>query len=197
LKGRGELRDQPRRTRSRQSTMDPPLLGSFPHALFGLATGTLVLHTALEDAPAAVALTLSMGPAEWLLYRFRSRGLAGLRSNGTARAFRRTTARTVGECLAAYLAALLALTLTTGITGTHLAGLLLLGVVLWTGLLLQSFGAVLGTTTICCVAALAQTAALVTHTGSPHWVGLIVHATAAVAQVTLVCCLLGRVTAHR
>ncbi|MCF1599966.1 hypothetical protein, partial [Streptomyces muensis] len=195
--GRGELRDQPHTTRSRQRTTSPPLLGSFPHALFGLATGTLVLHTALEHAPAAVALTLSMGPAEWLLYRFRSNGLAGLRSSDTPRAFRRTTARTVGRCLAVYLAALLALTLTTGITGTHLAALLLLGVVLWTGLLLQSFGAVLGTTTICCAAALAQTAALVTHTGSPHLIGLIVHATAAVAQVTLVCCLLGRVTAHR
>lgn len=177
--------------------MGPPLLGSLPYAVFGLATGILVLHAALGDPLAAVALTLSMGPAEWLLYRFRSASLAGLRSSGTPRAFRRATARTVAECLAAYLAALLALTLTTGSTGVHLAGLLLLGVVLWTGLLLQSFGAVLGTTTICCVAALAQTVALVTHAGSPHWIGLIVHATAAVAQTALVCALLGRVTAHR
>ncbi|MFE6618322.1 hypothetical protein [Streptomyces sp. NPDC057740] len=196
-KGRGELRDQPRRTRSRQTTTGPPLPGSLPYAVFGLATGTLVLHAALEDALAAVALTLSMGPAEWLLYRFRSASLTGLRSSGTPRAFRHTTARTLTECLAAYLTALLALTLPTGITGMHLAGLLLLGVVLWTGLLLQSFGAVLGTTTICCVAALAQTVALVTHTGSPHWIALTVHASAGVAQTVLVCALLGRVTAHR
>ena len=205
-KGRGAVhdvrlpprgRDQPHRTRSRQEAMGPPLLGSLPYAVFGLATGILVLHAALGDPLAAVALTLSMGPAEWLLYRFRSASLTGLRSSGTPRAFRRATARTVAECLAAYLAALLALTLTTGSTGVHLAGLLLLGVVLWTGLLLQSFGAVLGTTTICCVAALAQTVALVAHAGSPHWIGLIVHATAAVAQTALVCALLGRVTAHR
>lgn len=220
-KGRGAVcdvrlpprgRDQPG-ARSRRTTTGPPLLGSLPYALFGLATGVLVLHTALGDAltgeqrsaPAAVALTLSMGPAEWLLHRFRSSALAGLRASSTARAFWRTTACTVAECLAAYLVTLLALTLASsalwphapGITGVRLAGLLLLGVVLWTGLLLQSFGAVLGTTTICCVAALAQTIALLTHAGSPHWVGMIVHASAAVAQTTLVCGLLGRVTAHR
>ncbi|KMS69817.1 membrane protein [Streptomyces viridochromogenes] len=227
-KGRGAVsdmrpppheRDQPQHTRSRQPTTGPPVLGSLPYACFGLATGVLVLHAALGDAltgeqhsavaaPAAVALTLSMGPAEWLLYRFRSSGLAGLRSSSTPRAFRRTTVFTVVECLAAYLVTLLALSLATaalwphaphaaGIAGVRLAGLFLLGVVLWTGLLLQSFGAVLGAATICCLAALAQTAALLTHTGSPHWAGLIVHGTAAVAQVVLVCALLGRATAHR
>ena len=146
-----------------------------------------------------------MGPAEWLLYRFRSGTLTGMRSTSTARAFRRATVRTAGRCLAAYLAALLALALATSalwpgapqITGVRLAGLLLLGVVLWTGLLLQSFGAVLGTTAICCTAALAQTLALLTHTGSPHWTAPIVHGTAALAQTTLVCVLLGRATAHR
>ncbi|WP_369168789.1 hypothetical protein AB5J49_13130 [Streptomyces sp. R28] len=196
----------------------PGLTGSVPYALFGLGTGVLVLYAALGDvladegagtgavaAPSAVALTLSMGPAEWLLYRFRSGSLAGLRSSSTPRAFWRTTVLTVVECLSGYLAALLALTLATsalwphtpGVSGVRLAGLLLLGVVLWTGLLLQSFGAVLSAATICCVAALAQTVALVTHTGGPHWVGLIVHGTAAVAQAVLVCALLGRVTAHR
>ncbi|MFE6942714.1 hypothetical protein [Streptomyces chartreusis] len=191
------------------------LSASLPYALFGLATGVLVLCTAVEDtlagerhsalAPAAVALTLSMGPAEWLLYRFRSGTLTGLRSTSTARAFRRATMRTAGRCLAAYLAALLGLVLATSavwpgtpqITGVRLAGLLLLGVVLWTGLLLQSFGAVLGTAAICCTAALAQTLALLTHTGSPHWTAPIVHGTAALAQATLVCVLLGRATAHR
>ncbi|MCL8010446.1 hypothetical protein [Streptomyces sp. AS02] len=206
-------RDKPRRTRSRDTTMGPRLSASLPYALFGLATGVLVLYAALGDiltgeqrsAPAAVALTLSMGPAEWLLYRFRSGSLAGLRSSSTPRAFWRTTVITLLKCLSGYLVALLALSLTTaalwphapGIAGVRLAGLLLLGVVLWTGLLLQSFGAVLSAATICCAAALAQTLALVTHSGSPHWIGLIVHGTAAVAQATLVCALLGRATAHR
>jgi hypothetical protein len=224
-KGRGAVsdvrppprgRDKPRRSRSRRTTRGPRLSASYPYALFGLATGALVLHTALGDvltgeehsamaAPSAVALTLSMGPAEWLLYRFRSGSLAGLRASSTPRAFRRTTIRTVVACLAAYLVTLLALALAAsalwphapGVSGVRLAGLLLLGVVLWTGLLLQSFGAVLGATTICCLAALAETLALLTHTGSPHWVGLIVHASAAVAQAALVCALLGRATAHR
>ncbi|MFE5817919.1 hypothetical protein ACFQ6S_31490 [Streptomyces sp. NPDC056479] len=205
-KGRGAAHG----TRSRSATSGPPLIGSLPHALFGLATGVLVLYTALgdsltDDGTGLVALTLSMGPAEWLLYRFRSDSLAGLRSSSTTRAFRRTTLLTVVKCLAGYLAALLALGLAPaalwpqgpGISGVRLAGLLLLGVVLWTGLLLQSFGAVLGATTVCCVAALAQTLALVTHTGSPHWIGPIVQGTAAVALAALVCGLLGRATAHR
>ncbi len=197
-------------------TAAPRLAASLPYALFGLGSGVLVVYGALGDvlageeqsaiaAPAAVALTLSMGPAEWLLYRFRSGGLAGLRSSSTPKAFLRTTARTVVQCLTGYLASLLALSLATsalwphaqGLTGVRLAGLLLLGVVLWTGLLLQSFGAVTGAAAVCCAAALAQTAALVTHTGDPHWVGLIVYGTAAVIQAGLVCALLGRATAHR
>ncbi|MEU9730035.1 hypothetical protein [Streptomyces sp. NPDC048002] len=194
----------------------PGLTGSLPYALFGLGSGVLVVCTALGDvlagqegsavaAPAAVALTLSMGPAEWLLHRFRSAGLAGLRSAGTPRSFRGGTARTVVGCLAAYLAGLLALALVTAALWPHapafdalrLTGLLLLGVVLWTGLLLQSFGAVLGAALVCVPAALAQTLALATHTGDPHTVAVVVYGAAAAAQAALVCALLGRVTAHR
>ncbi|MEV0635764.1 hypothetical protein AB0I77_12480 [Streptomyces sp. NPDC050619] len=200
----------------RQPTTAPRLAASLPYALFGLGSGVLVVYAALGDvlageelsavaAPAAVALTLSMGPAEWLLYRFRSGSLAGLRASGTPRAFRRSTARTVVQCLTGYLAALLALALATSalwphaheLTGIRLAGLLLLGVVLWTGLLLQSFGAITSAATVCCAAALAQTLALITHTGTPHSVELIVYGTAAALQAALVCGLLGRVTAHR
>ncbi|MFI6372032.1 hypothetical protein [Streptomyces sp. NPDC050546] len=194
----------------------PRLTDSLPYALFGLATGVLVLYAALGDvlagetgsavaAPAAVALTLSMGPAEWLLYRFRSDSLAALRSSGTAGAFRRTTVLTVVACLAAYLATLLLLSIAASALWPHspapggirLAVLLLLGVVLWTGLLLQSFGAVTGATAVCCAAALAQTLLLVTHTGDPHPAALAVYGTATVVQGALVCALLGRATAHR
>ncbi|MFD9332434.1 hypothetical protein [Streptomyces sp. NPDC060065] len=202
---------RPRRTAA------PWLAASLPYALFGLGSGVLVLYVALGDvlagdahtavaAPAAVALTLSMGPAEWLLFRFRSGSLAGLRSSGTSKDFWRTTSGTLVRCLTGYLAALFALSLATSALwphapaatgGVRLAGLLLLGVVLWTGLLLQSFGAVLSTASVCCVAALAQTVALAAHAGSPHWVGLIVNGAAAGAQTGLVCGLLGRATAHR
>ncbi|MEU3844847.1 hypothetical protein AB0E88_33060 [Streptomyces sp. NPDC028635] len=192
------------------------LTGSLPYALFGLGSGVLVLYAALGDvlageahsaiaAPAAVALTLSMGPAEWLLYRFRSGSLAGLRSTSSPRAFWRRTARTVAGCLTGYLAVLLALALATtglwphspGPSGPRLAGLLLLGVVLWTGLLLQSFGAVHTAVAVCCLAALAQSLALATHAAGPHQVAVAVYGTAGAAQAVLVCVLLGRATAHR
>ncbi|MFE6200616.1 hypothetical protein [Streptomyces sp. NPDC057838] len=194
----------------------PRLTTSLPYALFGLGTGVLVLYAALGDvlagethsavsAPAAVALTLSMGPAEWLLYRFRSGSLAGLRAGGTVREFRRGTVLTLGRCLAAYLAALLALSVAAAALwphapvpgGVRTAGLLLLGVLLWTGLLLQSFGAVTGATAVCCAAALAQTLLMATGTGDPHAAGAVVYGTAAAVQTLVVCALLGRATAHR
>ncbi|MEU6381740.1 hypothetical protein [Streptomyces sp. NPDC046909] len=193
-KGRGELRDQPPRTRSRNSTMAPPISASLPYALFGLGTGTLVLHAALANPLTAVALTLSMGPAEWLLHRFRSASLAGLRNTSTPKAFWRTTTRTLTQCLTAYLATVLALALATRIDPS---AALLLATVLWTGLLLQSFGAILTATAVTCTAALAQTTTLLTHTGGTPWTALTIHGTAAAAQAALVCALLGRATAHR
>ncbi|MFE1456892.1 hypothetical protein ACFW7K_18550 [Streptomyces sp. NPDC058735] len=107
------------------------------------------------------------------------------------------------RCLAVSLVALLALSLAAALWpgapvpgGVRPAGLLLLGVVLWTGLLLQSFGAVTGAAAVCCAAALAQTPLLTTRTGDPHLAGALVYGTAAV-QAALVCTLLGRATAHR
>ncbi|AZP17230.1 hypothetical protein EJC51_14550 [Streptomyces aquilus] len=191
--GRGELRDQPAPARNQPTARGPRLSGSFPYAVFGLATGTLVLHAALADNLTAVILTLSMGPAEWLLYRLRSTALTALRSSTTPTAFRRTTTHTLLKYLTAYLLTLL-MALTTGISP---APLLLLGAVLWTALLLQSFGAILTTTAICSMAALAQTLASLTHCCSPYWITLTVYATTATTQAALACALLGRATAHR
>ncbi|MFJ5777404.1 hypothetical protein [Streptomyces sp. NPDC093094] len=209
LKGPGAVR-------AARPAPGPRLPASVPYAVFGLGSGVLVLYAALGDvladgtagavaAPAAVALTLSMGPAEWLLHRFRSGSLAGLRSTGTASAFRRATTLTVTRCLAGYLAVLLALALSTAavwphspdLDGPRLTGLLLLGVVVWTGLLLQSFGAIAGAASVSCAAALAQTLLLLTHTGDPRWTGPVVYGVAAAAQTALACVLLGRATAHR
>ncbi|MFI9149193.1 hypothetical protein [Streptomyces sp. NPDC053367] len=194
---------RPRRTRTRRTAAGPPLLASLPYALFGLGSGVLVLHVALGSAPGAVALTLGMGAAEWLLHRFRSAGLAALRSTGTPAAFRRATALMVARCLTGYLAVLTALALATAalwphspdLAGPRLAGLLLLGVVVWTGLLLQSFGAIVSAALVSCAAALAQT--LLLSTQAPAWTGPAVYGAAAAAQATLVCLLLGRATAHR
>ncbi|MFF1556983.1 hypothetical protein [Streptomyces sp. NPDC058279] len=194
----------------------PRLADSVPYGLFGLGTGLLVLYAALGEvlaggpaeavaAPSAVALTLSMGPAEWLLHRFRSGSLAGLRAARSPRAFRRRMLTTLAGCLARYLAVLSALGVSgtllwpdaPGLTGARVATLLLLGAVMWTGLLLQSFGAVRPAAIVCACAAFAQSLAVLTGLGQPRLVQSVVAATAAAALATLVCLLLGRATAHR
>ncbi|MBT2504720.1 hypothetical protein J7I98_02170 [Streptomyces sp. ISL-98] len=211
LAGRELLRAQPSGGRG------PSLLRSVPYGIFGLACGVLILHAVLAEAPAggtgagitapgAVALTLSMGPAEWLLHRFRSGSNAGLRASSTPRAFRRATAVTLTKCLTGYLAALLALTLAAtllwpgapALDATRGAGLLLIGVMLWSGLLLQAFGAVTAAATVCGAAALAQT--LVLFTGGPYHSALstlVVPGSASVVLAAVVCVRLGRATAHR
>ncbi|WP_369379515.1 hypothetical protein [Streptomyces sp. cg36] len=199
-----------------RSRSGPPLTASLPSALFGLGTGLLVLYAAVGDvladgagsavaAPSAVALTLSMGPAEWLLYRFRSESAAGLRASTTAHGFRRTIVSAIAVCLAGYLVVLCGLT----VTGTllwpgaphlgagRLTGLLLTGTVLWTALLLQSFGAVRSAAAVCCAAAGVQVVCLATGTGHPRVVGPLVAGAAAVVLAALVAALLGRATAHR
>ncbi|OKK08266.1 hypothetical protein AMK26_04415 [Streptomyces sp. CB03234] len=205
---------------------EPRLAASVPYGLFGLGTGGLVLYAAIGDVlaegagasaagapvagasvvgPTAVALTLSMGPAEWLLHRFRSESRAGLRAATSSRAFRRATATTLALCLTVYLAVLLALAVTgtllwpgaPDIGGIRLASLLLIGTVLWAALLLQSFGAVLSAALVCGAATGAQTVALVTGAGDPRLVGAGVAGAAAVVLAVLGCVLLGRATAHR
>ncbi|MFI0257541.1 hypothetical protein ACH4OW_00655 [Streptomyces sp. NPDC017056] len=194
----------------------PRAVASVPYGLFGLAVGVLVLHTALGDvlrygakaqvaAPAAVALTLSMGPAEWLLYRYRSRALAGLRTSTTLAGFWRATSGALAWCLLCYLAVLALL----GAAGTllwqggppadasHALGLLCLGTVLWIALLLQAFGAVPVAAAVCGAAAIAQTVVLATGPLSPAAGQLAVCGTAALVLAALGSTLLARVTAHR
>lgn len=194
----------------------PRLGDSVPYGVFGLGTGLLVLYAALGEvlaggpaeavaAPSAVALTLSMGPAEWLLHRFRSGSLAGLRAARSPRSFRRRMLSTLARCLAVYLVVLLALGLAgtllwpgaPALTGARALTLLLLGAVMWTGLLLQSFGAVRPAAVVCASAAVAQSLALLTGLGQPRLVQLAVAGAAAAALAALVCLLLGRATAHR
>ncbi|WP_349775379.1 hypothetical protein [Streptomyces vilmorinianum] len=191
------LRPAGRRPRS-----GPPLAASLPYGLFGLGSGLLVLYAGAGDAlvtgaAPVVALTLSMGPAEWLLHRFRSESLAGLRTLTSAHAFRWAAVGTLARCLGAYLAVLLALASVgtllwpgaPALDGIRLLGLLLVGIVLWLGLLLQAFGAVRGAATVCTLAAAAQT---LTPASGPA-----VAATAAAVLTVLACALLARPTAHR
>ncbi|MFF3337520.1 hypothetical protein [Streptomyces flavidovirens] len=194
----------------------PSLLRSLPYGVFGFATGVLVLHAVLQNAlaggvsgvvaaPGAVALTLSMGPAEWLLYRFRRVCDAALRGSATHRSFRRAATVTLAQCLSGYLAVLLALLAATTLLwlgaplpdAARATGLLLTGVMLWTGLLLQAFGAVAVAAAVCGVAALLQTAALFTGPAVAGAAGLAIPGVASAVLAALVCVLLGRATAHR
>ncbi|MER7534538.1 hypothetical protein ABTX77_07080 [Streptomyces sp. NPDC097704] len=180
----------------------PPRAASLPYGLFGLGSGVLVLHAGVADtlvtgAGAVIALTLSMGPAEWLLHRFRYGALARLRTLTTAREFRRAVTGTLVLCLGGYLTVLLALTLAATLawpgaplpTLPRLVTLLLIGTVLWLGLLLQAFGAVLSAATVCLLAAAAQTV----HPAA----GPLTAGGAAAVLAALTCALLVRPTAHR
>ncbi|MEV4428716.1 hypothetical protein AB0K23_25715 [Streptomyces sp. NPDC049602] len=180
----------------------PPRAASLPYGLFGLGSGLLVLHSGVGDtlvggAGAVIALTLSMGPAEWLLLRFRGGSLTRLRTLTTAREFRRAVTGTLVVCLGGYLTVLLALALAATLawpgapwpTLPRLVTLLLIGTVLWLGLLLQAFGAVLSAATVCLLAAAAQT---VEPAAGPVAAG-----GAAAVLATLTCALLVRPTAHR
>ncbi|MCX4975020.1 hypothetical protein [Streptomyces sp. NBC_00620] len=165
----------------------PPVTASLPYALFGLAAGALTLMAASADGTAVVVLTLSMGVAEWLLYRYRSLGLAALRHSTTPRGFQLRAGRALLLCLAGYLAVLAAPTLIRGVSP---GPLLALGAVLWTALLLQAFGTAWPPAAICLAAALG--AAL-----GPAAVRPLVCGCAAAALVLISYALLGRATAHR
>ncbi|MFD3337278.1 hypothetical protein ACFWV1_32280 [Streptomyces sp. NPDC058700] len=180
----------------------PPRAASLPYGLFGLGSGLLVLQAGIGDtlvsgAGAVIALTLSMGPAEWLLHRFRGESLTRLRTLTTAREFRRAVTGTLVLCLGGYLAALAVLTLAATLawpgapwpTPSRLVTLLLIGTVLWLGLLLQAFGAVLSAAVVCLLAATAQ--ALTPGAGPVAAGG------AAAVLAVLTCALLVRPTAHR
>ncbi|MFF7190178.1 hypothetical protein ACFZAR_34245 [Streptomyces sp. NPDC008222] len=130
----------------------PRLLSSLPYGLFGLAAGTLVLLEGRREPYAVIVLTVSMGPAEWLLYRYRGLSVSALRATATPAGFLLRSAGVLGLCLLAYVLPLLPAALLTGAEPT---ALLLLAATLWTALLLQAFGAAWPSAVICLAAAAA------------------------------------------
>ncbi|MGW2746453.1 hypothetical protein [Streptomyces sp. NPDC001450] len=128
----------------------PRLLSSLPYGLFGLAAGLLVLLEGRQAPYAVIVLTVSMGPAEWLLYRYRGLSVAALRGTATPAGFLLRSAAVLGLCLLAYLLPLLPAAL---LTGADPAALLLLAATLWTALLLQAFGVAWPPAAICLAAA--------------------------------------------
>ncbi|QMU75322.1 hypothetical protein GXW83_05685 [Streptacidiphilus sp. PB12-B1b] len=176
----------------------PGLYASLPHALFGLAMALLTLGTALrgshvEVAP-TVALTLSMGPAEWLLYGYRSRIHHALRAAASSRAFALRSVHSLLLGLGSYLGILAALGIVLGAAlaglpvGAQLLALLPLGAAVWTALLLQALGSAWLAAGICAPAAAATLAgAAETQVGGA----------AAVVLLLVACGTLGRATVHR
>lgn len=128
----------------------PALLTSLPYGLFGLAAGVLVLLEGRQHPYAVIVLTVSMGPAEWLLYRYRGMSVAALRATATPAAFLLRSAGILGLCLLLYVLPLLPAAL---LTGAEPAPLLLLAATLWTALLLQAFGVAWPPAAVCLTAA--------------------------------------------
>ncbi|GAA2710722.1 hypothetical protein [Streptomyces luteosporeus] len=194
----------------------PPLHASVPYGLFGLGCGVLTVIAALggnvadhtanpASGPSVISLTLSMGAAEWLLYRCRGRALAALGAVTTPAGLLGRAARVLAGCVGAYLAVLTALVGVVGAlwpggappTGAALAALLALGAVLWTGLLLQAYGAAWLPALLCTGAAAAEAAALAPGPPSPLAGRLIAGGCAAVVLLAVAAARLGRITTHR
>jgi hypothetical protein len=204
------------------SVAAPPPAASLPYGLFGLGCAVLTTVAALGDlvrygAGAAlagavvIALTLSMGAAEWLLHRCRGLALAALAHSTGPAGLRLRAARVLGLCLAGYLAALTALVFATHalwpaaspatapppLGAARLLAVLALGAVLWTGLLLQAFGSAWPPAAVCLAAAAAETAALALEISAPAVVQLAVCGAASAVLLAFATALLGRITTHR
>ncbi|MFI8192362.1 hypothetical protein ACIF8T_26855 [Streptomyces sp. NPDC085946] len=129
----------------------PPRLAlSVPYGLFGLAAAVLVLLEGRRHPYAVLVLTVSMGPAEWLLHRYRGWSVAALRVTATPAAFLLRSAGILGLCLLVYLLPLLPAAL---LAGGDPAALLTLAAALWTALLLQAFGVAWPSAALCLAAA--------------------------------------------
>ncbi|WP_328675070.1 hypothetical protein [Streptomyces sp. NBC_00343] len=187
------------RTTSLSAPSAARLTASVPYGLFGLAGGALTLMAPAAGRPAAAVLTLSMGVAEWLLYRYRSLTLTALRHSRTPGDFRLRAAGVLVLCLTEYLAMLAAPALVTGVPPLPL---LALGSALWVALLLQAAGIAWPSAVACLAAAVTEVVlsgrayrgpALL----SPATAELAACGCATVVLLALACTRMGRTTAHR
>ncbi|MEU1374147.1 hypothetical protein ABZ442_10820 [Streptomyces triculaminicus] len=204
-----------RRTDGERTGQAPPPAASIPYGLFGLGCGTLTTIAALGDVlvghhggasgPAVLALTLSMGVAEWLLYRCRGLALGALAASTSTGGLLLRVGRVLTLCVAGYLAALTVLTLAVSavwpddppLSAPRLTALLALGAVLWTGLLLQAYGIGWLPALLCLGAAGAETAALGLRISVPTTDQVVICTGAAAGLLAAATVLLGRITTHR
>ncbi|MBD0709641.1 MULTISPECIES: hypothetical protein [unclassified Streptomyces] len=176
----------------------PPLRSSLPYGLFGLAAAILTTLEGRHAPYAVIALTLSMGPAEWLLYRYRGWSVTALRATSSPTGFLLRSGGVLGLCLTVYLLLLLPPALLIGHgSGTAAAAVLGLAAVLWTALLLQAFGVAWPPALVCLTTA-AVAAAVAWTTGPPGPAALLpaICAPAALSLVALTLALLGRPSPH-
>ncbi|PYC80513.1 hypothetical protein C7C46_12515 [Streptomyces tateyamensis] len=191
--------------------------------LFGLGVGTLTMVAGLGAAvhhglrphapavpdsaaagPALVALTLSLGLAEWLLYRYRAAATTALRVSLSPGDFRRRTTLALAGCLGGYVAAVAALDYAVTplwasahlISPTRLAALLLLAAALWTALLLQALSVAWRTAGLAVFAAGSEILALLLG-GDPVMAQVYGCGAAAAVLVPVAVVVLGRTTRHR
>ncbi|WEV29350.1 hypothetical protein OYE22_32265 [Streptomyces sp. 71268] len=199
-----------------ESAHGPRWRESVPYGLFGLGCAVLTSVAVLGDVlrygagasltgPSVIALTLSMGLAEWLLYRCRGLALAALSQSTTAGGLLLRVARVLARCLAGYLAVLAVLVHATAAVwpgGPHpspqrLLAVVALGAVMWLGLLLQAFGTAWTPALATLAAAGVETLPLALHVWTPTSVQLAACTATAVVLLGAATALLGRITAHR
>lgn len=171
----------------------PPLLRSLPYGVFGLSAGVLVLLEGRQHPYAVIVLTVSMGPAEWLLYRYRGMSVAALRATATPGAFLLRSGGILACCLLAYLLPLLPAAL---LTDAEPAPLLLLAATLWTALLLQAFGVAWLPAAVCLAAACGAATTAVFHPPPGAAVLSLCCGTAALCLTACALGLLGRPASH-
>ncbi|MFT2018253.1 hypothetical protein ACMA1D_20790 [Streptomyces sp. 796.1] len=194
----------------------PPLFASVPYGLFGLGCAILTSVAVLGDVlrygegasltgPSVIALTLSMGLAEWLLYRCRGLSLAALSDSTTAGGMLLRAAWVLARCMACYLGVLAVLVYATAAIwpdGPHLSpprllAVVALGAVMWTGLLLQAFGTAWIPALATLAAAGVETVPLALDAWTPTSVQLAACCCTAGVLLVAATALLGRITAHR
>ncbi|MFF2141200.1 hypothetical protein [Kitasatospora sp. NPDC058190] len=154
--------------------------------------------------PAMIALTLSLGLAEWLLFRYRAMAVAALRTSHTTGQFTRRTGGILLGCLFIYLTTVAALDAAATVLWPgapslgvpQLGAMLLLGGSLWLALLLNAFGFSWSTALICLAAAVAESAGLLTG-ADPIVLQLIGCGAAALVLTAIAGPALGRTTQHR
>ncbi|GAB3671973.1 hypothetical protein GCM10027589_41280 [Actinocorallia lasiicapitis] len=186
-----------------------------PNALFGLVAGGLLTFTIVSayggyGAPpeatsaAMVALSASMGPAEWVLYAFRARGHDLTIASRSLREFGCRTRLALLDLILRFMAVLAVLISAALVVAGLAAGAfgvfvcyLLLGGALVIALMLQSFGRNAVSLGLCAATLALEVVVLVVAEPEPSTVQLTGAVTLFTVLLVHTVTVLGRATAHR